>query len=299
MSLNDSLYIPYYAPVDTVREVLPKVGLRCDTDSVAKPDTLSLFYNEQFVSSDTILLSRYYPRSEFASGIEGEPLPYSPRMDDGLAMILLSCFFVSSYVLARSKKFLFQQMKDFMLYRVRTNLFSISTGADMRYLLLLAIQTCVLGGICLLNYFNDARPELMEKVNPHLLLSGYVAICLFYLMMKWLLYSFLGWVFFDKSKIDVWLESYSTLIYYLGFTLFPFVLFLVYFDLNSILLVSIGLGLLVLTKILMFYKWIKLFSCNIYGVLLLILYFCALEIIPCLIVYLGMVQLNNVLIIKF
>ena len=30
----------------------------------------------------------------------------------------------------------------------------------------------------------------------------------------------------------MWLESYSALIYYIGFALFPFVLFLVYFDLS-------------------------------------------------------------------
>lgn len=297
MILSDGLYTMYYA--DTLREVPPRVGLRYDTDSVAKADTLPVFYKEQFVSADTTVLTRYYPRSEFASGIEGKPLPYSPRTDDGLAMILLGCFFVSSYVLARSKKFLSQQVKDFMIARNRTSIFSISTGADMRYLLLLIVQTCVLGGVCLFNYFNDIRPTLMEQVSPHLLLGAYIAVCLLYLLMKWMLYSFLGWVFFDKNKTDVWLESYSTLIYYLGFSLFPFVLFLVYFDLNATLLVSIGLSLLILTKILMFYKWIKLFSCNIYGVLLLILYFCALEIVPCLIVYLGMIQLNNVLIIKF
>lgn len=296
MSLSDSLYT-YCA--DTLREVLPEVGLRCDTDSVVKADTLPVLYKEQFVTTDTTLLTRYYPHSSFASGMEGEPLPYSPRTDDGLAMILLGCFFISSYVLARSKKILSQQVKDFMLHRDRTSIFAISTGADMRYLLLLIVQTCVLGGVCIFNYFNDVRPALMERVSPHLLLGGYIAVCLLYLMMKWMLYSFLGWVFFDKSKTDVWLESYSTLIYYLGFSLFPFVLFLVYFDLSITLLVSIGLALLFLTKILMFYKWIKLFSCNIYGVFLLILYFCALEIVPCVVAYLGMIQLNNVLIIKF
>ncbi len=36
---------------------------------------------------------------------------------------------------------------------------------------------------------------------------------------------FLGWTFFDKNKTNMWLESYSTLIYYIGFALFPFVFF--------------------------------------------------------------------------
>lgn len=233
------------------------------------------------------------------SGFEGMPLPYSPRTDDVVALILLTCFFLSSFALARSKKFLSQQAKDFVLHRERTSIFAVSTAADVRYLLLLVLQTCILSGICIFNYFNDVQPALMEEVSPRLLLGVYILACLLYLLFKWMLYSFLGWVFFDKNRTSLWLESYSTLIYYLGFSLFPFVLFLVYFDLKIIFLVSIGLFLIIFTKILMFYKWIKLFCNNLYGVLLLILYFCALEIIPCFIVYRGVLQVNDYLIINF
>ena len=112
-------------------------------------------------------------------------------------------------------------------------------------------------------------------------------------------YSFLGWIFFDASRTGLWMESYSTLLYYLGFTLFPFALFLVYFDLSLQATVIIGLFLVFFTKILMLYKWIKLFCGNLYGILLLILYFCALEIMPCLMLYQGVIQLNDYLIIKF
>lgn len=49
----------------------------------------------------------------------------------------------------------------------------------------------------------------------------------------------------------------------------------------------------------MFYKWIKLFFHQFSGLFLLILYFCALEIVPCLLLYQGMIQMNNILLIKF
>lgn len=186
-----------------------------------------------------------------------------------------------------------------MLHRERTSIFAASTAADVRYLLLLVFQTCILSGICIFNYFNDVQPTLMEKVSPPLLLGIYILICLLYLLLKWLFYSFLGWVFFDKNRTTIWLESYSTLIYYLGFVLFPFVLLLVYFDLNILFLVSIGLFLIIFAKILMFYKWIKLFFHQFSGLFLLILYFCALEIVPCLLLYQGMIQMNNILLIKF
>lgn len=79
-------------------------------------------------------------------GTEGIPIPYSPRMDDGITVVLLCCFFLSAYVLSRSRKFLLQLVKDFLLHRERTSIFATSTAADMRYLLLLILQTCILVG---------------------------------------------------------------------------------------------------------------------------------------------------------
>ena len=233
------------------------------------------------------------------SGFEGIPISYSPRTDDAIALTLLVCFFLSSIALARGKKFLSQQVKDFVLHRERTSIFDSSTAADVRYLLVLVLQICVLSGIKFLNYFHDTCPALMDHVSSLLLLGIYVGFCLAYFLLKWLLYMFLGWTFFDKNKTNIWLESYSALIYYVGFALFPFVLFLVYFDLSLTNLVIIGSIILIFTKILMFYKWIKLFFHQFSGLFLLILYFCALEIVPCLLLYQGMIQMNNILLIKF
>lgn len=235
----------------------------------------------------------------FTSGIEGIPISYSPRTDDAIALTLLACFFLSSIALAKGKKFLSQQVKDFVLHRERTSIFDSSTAADVRYLLVLVLQTCVLAGITFFNYFHDMCPALMDHVSSLLLLGIYVGFCLVYFLLKWLLYMFLGWTFFDKNRTNMWLESYSALIYYVGFALFPFVLFLVYFDLSFINLIIIGSIILIFTKILMFYKWIKLFFHQFGDLFLLILYFCALEIVPCLLLYQGMVRINDILLIKF
>ena len=83
-------------------------------------------------------------------GAEGVPIPYSPRMDDGITIVLLCCFFLSAYVLSRSRRFLLQLVKDFLLHRERTSIFATSTAGDMRYLLLLILQTCILSGFAFL-----------------------------------------------------------------------------------------------------------------------------------------------------
>ena len=274
-----------------------------DTLSSQNTDTLSLLQQKQIspakADSDSLQLADLHAVQEVDSGFEGTPISYSPRTDDAIALTLLVCFFLSSIALARGKKFLSQQVKDFVLHRERTSIFDSSTAADVRYLLVLVLQTCVLSGITFLNYFHDTCHALMDHVSSLLLLGIYVGFCLAYFLLKWLLYMFLGWTFFDKNKTNIWLESYSALIYYVGFALFPFVLFLVYFDLSLTNLVIIGSIILIFTKILMFYKWIKLFFHQFSGLFLLILYFCALEIVPCLLLYQGMIQMNNILLIKF
>lgn len=274
-----------------------------DTLSSRSADTLSLLRQDQTspakADTDSLQLADLRAVQEVDSGFEGTPISYSPRTDDAIALTLLACFFLSSIALARGKRFLSQQVKDFVLHRERTSIFDSSTAADVRYLLVLVLQTCVLSGITFLNFFHDTSPTLMNQVSPLLLLGIYVGFCLAYFLLKWLIYMFLGWTFFDKNKTNIWLESYSALIYYVGFALFPFVLFLVYFDLSLTNLVIIGSIILIFTKILMFYKWIKLFFHQFSGLFLLILYFCALEILPCLLLYQGMIQMNNILLIKF
>ena len=274
-----------------------------DTLSSQNTDTLSLLQQKQIspakADSDSLQLADLHAVQEVDSGFEGTPISYSPRTDDAIALTLLVCFFLSSIALARGKKFLSQQVKDFVLHRERTSIFDSSTAADVRYLLVLVLQTCVLSGITFLNYFHDTCPALMDHVSSLLLLGIYVGFCLAYFLLKWLLYMFLGWTFFDKNKTNIWLESYSALIYYAGFALFPFVLFLVYFDLSLTNLLIIGTIILIFAKILMFYKWIKLFFHQFGALFLLILYFCALEILPCLLLYQGMIQINNILLIKF
>ena len=94
------------------------------------------------------------------AGFEGIPIPYSPKLDDGITVLLLCCFFMSAYVLSRSRKFLVQLVKDFLLNRERTSIFAATTATDMRYMLLLILQTCVLASVCTFNYFVDVRPEL-------------------------------------------------------------------------------------------------------------------------------------------
>jgi hypothetical protein len=232
------------------------------------------------------------------TAITGIPIPFSLKQNDGMALLLLGCFFFSAFILLQSRNLLLQQGKDFLLHRKRTSIF-VEVGINVRSLLFLILQTCILSAICLFCYFMAVRPELREHIPPYRLLGIYLLVCIVYLCLKWVVYSFLGWIFFNNEKVSFWMTSYSTLLYYFGFSLFPFALLLIYFGLNELTTIVIAILLLFLAKTLIFYKWKKLFCHSLFDSIILILYFCALEIIPLYLVYQGLLYLNDCLIIKF
>ena len=227
------------------------------------------------------------------------PIPYAPATDDAVAIVLLSCFLLSAYALARGRRFLLQLAKDFLSDRQRTSLFAYSTTDDMRYLLLLILQTCVLGGVYVFACFADARPELTAGRSSLLCMAVYTGFWLAVTLLRWLLYSAVGATFFQSAQTGSWLESYLTLLYYLGFVLYPLLLLSVYLDWPVELLLAWGILVALCFKIMVFYKWKQLFCDNLHGILLLFLYFCALEIVPCFVLYRALIQITDNFLINF
>ncbi|KAA6323047.1 hypothetical protein EZS27_027479 [termite gut metagenome] len=263
-------------------------------------DTIGLFRsNNDFSSTDSVQLLSPQTLEEVVSIREkGIVIFHISRTENGVITFLLVCFFLLAFLLARSKRFLLQQFKDFITHRERVSIFFTSRVIDIRYSLLLILQTCIFVGFCMFYYFERKLSELAEHFSFLSLTGVYTCMCLAYLIFKWIAYSCLGQVFFDRTKVKLWMESYLILIYSLGFVLFPIILLLVYLDLSIVYIVIVGFLLMIIIKLLMFYKWIKLFSINVYGLLLLFLYFCAIEIIPLFLFYEGLAQLNNALVIN-
>ena len=95
-------------------------------------------------------------------------------------------------------------------------------------------------------------------------------------------------------------DNIRVLIMSTGFTsLFPIVLLIVYFDLSpQIAPYFIGF-VIIIAKILLFYKCFSNFFNKFHGAFHLILYFCALEILPDFVLWKGIILANNILVLNF
>ena len=230
------------------------------------------------------------------SGMVGEPIPYLLHTDWLVTSILFLCIILTSLTLSKEKKYLYQQLKTSMMSRERSSMFNETVTSGTLYKFLLILHACLMLGFCMYYYYANRLPELFERISHGWLLSGYALSTSLFILLKSMLYRFVNGVFFQKVKNSLWIVSFFNLLIWLGILLLPILLVIVYFDISSPLsFYMIGI-LIIFAKISLFWMGFSNFFEKIHGAFHLILYFCALEILPDLLYWKGMELLSNNLI---
>lgn len=237
-------------------------------------------------------------RIPFLNGMHGEPLPYLLHADWMVTTLLFICILLTTVAFTKEKKYLLNRLKSSIASRERSSMFDEATTTDVRYTFLLVLHTCILLGLCIYHYYTQEMPALLEKTVHVYLLGGAILLVFFLFNIKCALYGFINWTFFQKVKNSAWITSFFNLFIWLGILLLPIILVIIYFDISSqISLYLIGF-LIIFAKISLFWKCFSNFFEKIHGAFHLILYFCALEILPDLIFWKGIELLNNNLILN-
>lgn len=188
----------------------------------------------------------------------GRPAPLPFRTDDYVTSALLLCFFLGAWVVARSFRFIRQQIKDFFFTRQHDNLFT--PDAELRGQFFLVFQTCFVLSVLFFDYTQEYMTSVFNQVSPYKLLAADVAISLCYYAVKLTGYAFVNWIFFTKEQNERWSESYMLCLLALGTALYPVALLVVYFDLSfraTLIVCTIILGIV---KVLLFISVMPSFS---------------------------------------
>lgn len=232
------------------------------------------------------------------SGMKGEPMPYQLRSDWMITGILFLCVVIISYIASKEKKHLQKQLKSIFTTRERASLFDEATGSDIRYTFILIVNACIMLGICTYHYTIHLVPQLLDIEYPFVLLGLFTLLSILYMIAKWGVYKAINWIFFEKSKNLSWINSFFDIIVWLGLVLLPVILLTVYFGLTTGISLFFMAFAIILAKILLFWKCFNNFFNKIHGFFHLILYFCALEILPDLILWKGILISCNKLILN-
>ena len=231
-------------------------------------------------------------------GMTGEPLPYLIQSDGRVTTLMFLCILMVSFAFSREKKYLLQQARSLFINRERSSMFDETNIIDVRCFILLILHTCIILGFCLYGYFTEKAPVLFEKIPHMLLLGGFIGLIPVYLFIKWILYGVVNWTFFQKVKNSAWTTSFFNLFIWLGILLLPLVLLVVYLDISSPTNLYLIGFVVIIAKISLFWKSFSNFFEKIHGAFHLILYFCALEILPDFVLWKGIELVSNNLILK-
>lgn len=225
------------------------------------------------VPKDTVVVD---PRT----GYIGTPVAYEFRNDDYVTSLLLLSFFIMAWVIAASWKFLRGQMRDFFYIRERPNLFTEREDTVLRGSIYLVAQTCFLISLLFFTISSDYIPDVFARVSPYVMLGAATLLAFAYYFTKLGLYSLVNHTFFTPAKCKLWQDTYFTSILVTGCGLLPIVLQVVFFDLPFYYAALECVLFLSVIKSLLLYKCFRIFFNSWLGSLHIILYFCALEIIP-------------------
>ena len=231
--------------------------------------------------------------------MQGELLPYLPKNDWLITTILILSFIMMAWAVKNGRMYLINHLKNFFVHKERGSLFDASSSISSEYLVAPALVTCIMTGIYIFCNQTAKNPSLLTHIPREILLSTYILSAVILIFFKWIAYSIVNWIFFDKKQRDTWIEAFLDLIILSSFILFPFILIYVFFNFSPIINVTIMAFFLIICKLLLFYKCMRNFYAHYYGIIHIILYFCALEIIPDFLMYKWVYILNNILTINF
>lgn len=234
------------------------------------------------------------------TGMQGEPMPYKLVSDSNVMTAIILGLLLIIIALQNEKKGIIRIFRNcFSTSSDRANLFDDNYSSTSNIpTILLCSAAVVMGGLLMYHYYSYSSPDFFFRTNHTAMLCIYVGVFTAYLIIKWIIYSFINWIFFDKDKSKLWIEDFFNIIAALGFTLFPTALYIIFLDSEYHISAKIILIIIFISKILLFYKCFRYFFSSFYGVLHLILYFCTLEIIPDLFLWKGIELINSILILK-
>lgn len=214
-------------------------------------------------------------------GLLGDDVPYRFGNDNSITIVLLSCFMLSMIAISFSRSFLVRQIRD-CFYTPRSGATMTETGYESALQVFLVLLTAIVGGIFCCIVSESWGTGTFMQGSQLKVIGAFTAVFLAYFIFKRIVFGIVDWVFFSSKNNDRWIETLVFLTAAEGILLFPMMLLQVYFDISLQATVIYALCIIILVKLLSFYKSYSIFFKRGRQYVQNILYFCALELVPLL-----------------
>lgn len=266
-----------------------------NTHLSTRPDTLHLPGHDMGRDIKAVIIPQYYRETFFAKdsllrtetsggryGEAGDPVPYTVRGDNIITALLLGSFLLAMVSFAKSRRFVVLQLKHLFYEPNELTTEVHETSGELRFQFFLVLQTCLLLSIISFIYVQQRVADTFVLSSQYFLILIFFGCFVAHFAVRVLLYWIVNNVFFDSKRSVRWLKLLLFVTAGEGIALFPLAMLQSYFYFsvqNAVIYVA---AVIIAARLLMFYKCKVAFFRQKGGYLQIILYFCALEIVPLL-----------------
>ncbi len=271
----DSLHTPQ--PTDTIAVSDTLAGI-ASHEPIAEYESFTFFEN----SIDTLpqLFSYHSDTLSILSGdrFQGSYNPTTLASDTGILLLSLLVFMGVALTFRKGAKFFTHILDNIFKTKERNSIFDDTTINETQLRVSLIALTVFTEGIVLYSLL----PQLPPAIAPSFVVLAYSLLCLLYYWVQRGVYSMLGNIFSEHSRAEKFDESFVSINLLLGLLLSPAALLIIFVPATRFIAIYICIFFYILARLTIIYKGIRIFSPRIFGWLYIILYLCALEIAPLL-----------------
>ena len=248
------------------------------------------------LKKDSITGKVYVDKSVWGDRIAGESGPYVLRNDDLFSGAMLLLFVIGLLIAVHANRYFKTSFKHFFERKRQSTIFEEAEDAQMRGRSVLLFQASVAIGFLLFNYFQSDVVHTYDRITTLSLLGLNVALCYACVLLKIFVFNSVNRTLFTREQSRTWSEGFVLVLNCAGLLLMPVALLSLYSQISLTAQLYFVILLAFVCEIVLFYKSFRTFFGNGLGYLHLILYFCALEIAPYLVMWCISTNLNQILI---
>ena len=228
----------------------------------------------------------------------GAPIPYSYANDNLVTSLLIIGFLLIAFAFSRMSNFIVGQAKNFI--HPSQNSVSLSeTSGEIYMQIVLTGLTCIIYALLYYLYATEFLASTYVTSSEYALLGIFLGVFVSYYLLRFGLYTIVNNLFFNSSKNKKFLTSLLYLSSLEGLLLYPALALLAFMHLTTQFAIWYCIIVLFLVKIMTFYKSYTIFFKQNDLFLQIILYFCALEMVPLITLWGGLLVIVDILKINF
>ena len=261
------------------------------TDSVIqRPDTVEPYYAPQYLdgfpdtqAGDSAVQSiNTLPVMELPASGEAQQFVRSPLHDTPSMALLIAGLLAVALSYHTGYKYIENFFHYMFSTRRRENLFEDHTVNETKILAALIANTCIVEGLLVYLAVQFLRPSLapslQSNVFPHVL--AFTGMALAFYVVQRLVFMLIGFTFTDKVSSGLWLDGFKASQAFLGLLLLPVLVLLMVYPAHGKLLLTVAALLYLVVRLIFVCKGIRIFYGKLTSIIYFILYLCAVEIVP-------------------